>query len=209
MRGAFKGHIAAVAPLLARIWRSTPSWLRGTVTWAINGKVMVGVSGLLLDDSNQILLLRHRFHDAGIWGMPGGWLSPGETICDCWRREVKEELDLDTAVEGMICHRATRRTLEFFLLGRISGGQVKIDPVEILEARFFSVEQLPPMERFHLRLIGETFLDLKEAERAGAVESARLARVGGDNSKAGETLHAPNREEQENAGRAKGDRPRA
>ena len=209
MRGAFKGHIAAVAPLLARIWRSTPSWLRGTVTWAINGKVMVGVSGLLLDDSNQILLLRHRFHDAGIWGMPGGWLSPGETICDCWRREVKEELDLDTAVEGMICHRATRRTLEFFLLGRISGGQVKIDPVEILEARFFSVEQLPPMERFHLRLIGETFLDLKEAERAGAVESARLARVGGDNSKAGETLHAPKREEQENAGRAKGDGPRA
>ena len=80
---------------------------------------MVGVSGLLLDDSDQILLLRHRFHEAGIWGMPGGWLSPGETISDCWRREVKEELDLNTAVEAMICHRATRRTLEFFLLGRI------------------------------------------------------------------------------------------
>lgn len=209
MRGTFKGQIAALAPLLARIWRSTPNWLRGTVTWAINGKVMVGVSGLLLDDSNQILLLRHRFHDARIWGMPGGWLSPGETICECWRREVKEELDLNTAVEAVICHRATRRTLEFFLLGRISGGQLKIDPVEILEARFFCVDKLPPMERFHLRLIGETFRDLKEAERAGAVESAGLARVGGDNGKAGETLHAPDREEQENADRAKGDGPLA
>lgn len=203
------GQFAAVAPLLARVWRSTPNWLRGTVTWAINGKVMVGVSGLLLDDSNQILLLRHRFHDARIWGMPGGWLSPGETICDCWRREVKEELNLNTAVEAVICHRATRRTLEFFLLGRISGGQLKIDPVEILEAQFFSVEKLPPMERFHLRLIGETFRDLREAETAGAVESARLARVGGDSGRAGKTLHAPDREELGNAGRAKGDGPLA
>ena len=60
--------------------------------------------------------------------MPGGWLAPGETIFDCWRREVNEELALDVAIDGILCHRATKRTLEFFLLGRISGGQTDDRP---------------------------------------------------------------------------------
>lgn len=153
MKGAKMGLLAKTAPLLARIWRRTPQWLRGVVTWTVAGKVIVGVSGVLLADSGQILLLSHRFHRPGIWGMPGGWLAPGETIFDCWRREVSEELALDVAIDGILCHRATRRTLEFFLLGRISGGQLTIDPVEIVEARFFSVENLPPMERFHLGVV--------------------------------------------------------
>ena len=199
------GQIAVAAPMLARVWNRAPNWLRGSITWMINGKVMVGVCGVLLDDSDQILLLRHRFHKAGYWGMPGGWLSPGETICDCWRREIKEELDLDAVVDSVICHRATRRTLEFYLLGRISGGQLEIDPVEILEARFFCAEELPPMEGYHLRVIGETFHNLREAEGAGGVDSAGRTRVGGD--EAGEASQFPGREVLENAGRAKGDLP--
>ena len=85
--------------------------------------------------------------------MPGGWLSPGETIFDCWRREVREELALDIVVEEIISHRATPRTLEFFLLGRIGGGQLTIDPVEIVEVRFFPPEELPPMKTFHHEVI--------------------------------------------------------
>ena len=199
------GQIAVAAPMLARVWNRAPNWLRGSITWMINGKVMVGVCGMLLDDSDQILLLRHRFHNAGYWGMPGGWLSPGETICECWHREIKEELDLDAVVDSVICHRATRRTLEFILLGRISGGQMKIDPVEILEARFFWGEELPPMESYHLRVIGETFQSLREAEGAGRVDSSGRTRVDGD--EAGEASRIPGREVLENAGRAKGDLP--
>ncbi len=145
--------MANVVPLLARIWRNSPSPVRTAVTWAINGKVIVGVSGVLLTDSQQVLLLRHRFHQAGIWGMPGGWLAPGETIFACWRREVREELALEVVIEDIVCHRSTSRTLEFFLLGRIDGGQLAIDPVEILEARLFSQHELPPMERFHKKVV--------------------------------------------------------
>jgi ADP-ribose pyrophosphatase YjhB (NUDIX family) len=132
---------------------------------------------VLLDDADQVLLLRHRFHDSRAWGMPGGWLSPGEDIFACWRREIREELALDAEVEGIICHRSTRRTLEFYLLGRISGGQLKIDPLEILEARFFAAEDLPPMERFCASVIGRA---LGSRLGVGAVgtsgnSSARLA----------------------------------
>ena len=147
------GLLTKISPLLACIWRKAPQWLRGVVTWTINGKLIVGVTGVLLTDSDQILLLRHRFHHTAFWGLPGGWLSPGETIFDCWRREVREELALDVLVEEIVCHRATPRTLEFFLLGRVDGGQLKIDPVEIVEARYFTAEELPPMEKFHQLVI--------------------------------------------------------
>ena len=95
-------QLGRMAPLAAGIWRRAPQWLRGAVTWMIAGKVIVGVSGVLLNEEGQVLLLRHRFHNNRIWGLPGGWLSPGETVYECWRREVKEELALGD-VSGSGC----------------------------------------------------------------------------------------------------------
>ena len=172
-------QLSRIAPLAACIWRRTPQWLRGAITWAVNGKVIVGVSGVLLNEEGQVLLLRHRFHNNRIWGLPGGWLSPGETVYDCWRREVKEELALDTSVEGMVCHRAKRHVLAFYLLGRIRGGQLKIDPVEILEARFFAVDELPPMELFSTQVISRALIQIEEAmDTSGAGRSDRTRRSG-------------------------------
>lgn len=163
------GQLSRIAPLAAGIWRRAPRWLRGAITWTVNGKVIVGVSGVLLNEDSQVLLLRHRFHNHRIWGLPGGWLSCGETIYDCWRREVKEELALDTSIEAIVCHRATRHVLEFYLLGRIRGGQLKIDPVEILEARFFAAAELPPMESFSTQVIKKALLQVEEAMKTSRV----------------------------------------
>lgn len=165
------GLIATVIPLLARIWRMAPPLLRGAITWAVTGKVIVGVSGVLLTDAQQVLLLRHRFHQPGIWGMPGGWLSPGETIFACWRREVREELALEIVVEEIIGHRSTSRTLEFFLLGRISGGQLTIDPIEIVEARLFSEHELPPMEQFHKKVIDQAMGARRKCQSGDGIRS--------------------------------------
>lgn len=165
-------ELTRIAPLAASLWRVAPNWLRGAVTWMINGKVLVGVSGALLNDENQVLLLRHRFHNTRIWGLPGGWLSRGETVYDCWRREVKEELALEVSVEAILCHRAFRRTLEFYLLGRISGGQLRIDPVEILEARYFSPDGLPPMESFSQGVVRQAYRQLERERTADAGEGS-------------------------------------
>ncbi len=165
-------QLTGMAPMAAGIWRRAPRWLRGAVTWGVTGKVIVGVSGILLNSDEQVLLLRHRFHNTRLWGLPGGWLSPRETIYDCWRREVKEELALEASVEGLVCHQATGRILEFYLLGRISGGQLEIDPVEILEARFFEADSLPPMESFGRWVIGQAFLQVGEG-----LETRRVGRT--------------------------------
>jgi len=164
--------LTRIAPLAASLWRVSPQWLRGAVTWMVNGKILVGVSGALLNDKDQVLLLRHRFHNTRIWGLPGGWLSRGETVYDCWRREVKEELDLEVSVETILCQRAFRHTLEFYLLGRIKGGQMRIDRVEILEARLFSPDDLPPMEGFSQGIVRQAYRQMEEERTAKAGEAS-------------------------------------
>lgn len=164
-------RLFGLAPLIAAIWRRTPGRLRGLVTWTVTGKVIVGVSGVLLDGSDRVLLARHRFHSPKAWGLPGGWLNPGESVFCCWRREVKEELNLDVAVDGILFQRAVGRSLEFYLVGRICGGDLQLDRVELLEANSFGSEELRgpdvPMTRLHRQLALRALGGAREAEGSG------------------------------------------
>ncbi len=201
--------LARIAPLAASIWRVAPNWLRGAVTWMINGKVLVGVSGALLNEENQVLLLRHRFHNTRIWGLPGGWLSRGETVYDCWRREVNEELALDLSVEAILCHRAFRHTLEFYLLGRIKGGRMRIDPVEILEARFFSSDDLPPMEPHVAKIIRKAVIHLEGKMAANTGDRSGQTLIGSSGEMARERNLTSGQEEPQQGAGAEGDGLRA
>lgn len=61
----------------------------------------VSVKGLVRDANGGLLLVRER---SDTWDLPGGGLDHGETITDALRREFREELAVDIAIQHDSCH---------------------------------------------------------------------------------------------------------
>lgn len=89
-------------------------------------KRRVGVRAIIWYD-NKLLAVRHKSKETGgakdFWAIPGGGLDPSESLEDCLRREVYEELGIE-AVPGRLLFIqqfvSTRQDydeeLEFFFL---------------------------------------------------------------------------------------------
>ncbi len=52
------------------------------------------------DDDGRVLL--HRRSDDGAWGLPGGWVVPGESALACALRECLEETGWEVASTGLL-----------------------------------------------------------------------------------------------------------
>ncbi len=130
--------------LLVKIWRllhGTPQWY---ILWFFHPKFIVGVSGVVLNEQQQILLQRHRFWKPGSWGLPSGYANRSERLEDTLRREVREETGYEITVSRRLrMVSGYRLRLEVSFLAHLVGGQFQLDPKEVIEARFFSLDELP------------------------------------------------------------------
>ena len=130
--------------LLVRLWRmlrGTPQWY---ILWVAHAKFIIGVSGVIVNEQGQILLLRHRFWRAGSWGLPSGYANRNETLEDTLRREVREETGLSIEVTRQLrMVSGFRLRLEVSFMGKLTGGTLQIDPKEIIDIQFFPREALP------------------------------------------------------------------
>jgi ADP-ribose pyrophosphatase YjhB (NUDIX family) len=130
--------------LLLRVWRTLRGPWQWRLLWLLHAKFMVGVAGVIYDEAGQALLLRHRFWPEGSWGLPGGYVNRGETLEAALAREVYEETGYRIEVERLLqVVSGFNLRLEVHYLARIHGGSQRIDPREILEARFFAPTDLP------------------------------------------------------------------
>lgn len=66
----------------------------------------VGAVGALVDHEGRVLVARHAYRTDFPWGLPGGFVDPGETPPRAVVREFTEELGIDVEVERLlICDR--------------------------------------------------------------------------------------------------------
>jgi len=105
------------------------------------------VAVLLRDDAARVLLVRQTDH--GQWGLLGGAIDPGESPHDAVVRESREEVGLDVIVGDVVAalggrayeveydngDRVAYVTIVFN--GRVGGGELRPDGVEVVEARWF------------------------------------------------------------------------
>jgi ADP-ribose pyrophosphatase YjhB (NUDIX family) len=112
-----------------------------------------GASAAILDQSGRILLQRRGDFDA--WGLPGGALDTGETLAQTVIRETREEIGLDVVPVRLLRAHAGHHWVfpnhdVVYPVGalfacRVTGGRLRPDGHETLEARYFAPGELPPL----------------------------------------------------------------
>lgn len=145
--------------LIARLWRSIGGSLQWRLLWISQAKFMVGVTGVVRDGDGRVLLLRHRLWPEGRqWGLPTGFAIRGETFQDTVVREVREETGLEVRVGELVrLNSGYQLRVEVAYEAELVGGTMRIDPREILEARWFTTDDLPEetLEAHRLLILGK------------------------------------------------------
>ncbi|MET8985801.1 NUDIX domain-containing protein [Nonomuraea wenchangensis] len=145
--------------LVARLWRLIRGPLQWRLLWLYHAKFMVGVTGIVRDADDRVLLLRHRMWPPDRqWGCPTGYANKSETFEDTIVREVREETGLQVKVGRLLYLKSGYKLrVEAAYEALLIGGTLKIDPAEILEATWFSPHQLPDgLQESHRLLIEQT-----------------------------------------------------
>lgn len=115
--------------------------------------ILVGVTVAVINDKQQILL---QERNDGLWGTPGGIMELGESTEETGRREVLEETGIEISKMSLVdvysgkqYYRKLANGDEFYPVticyrtSDIVGGTLKPDGIESLDAKFFSMNELP------------------------------------------------------------------
>lgn len=113
-----------------------------------------GVRVIILDEDNNMLMIRQHHENKDIWMVPGGGIEEDESSIEAAVREVKEETGLDVEIGRLIWHveEVSDRGQRFvnFFTGKIAGGNLALgeDPEfdethQVLrEVRFMSKDEV-------------------------------------------------------------------
>lgn len=131
--------------VLSLLWKLIPQGLKVWLIQRLVPTFLVGVSGVILNEKSQVLLVRHVFRNYDRWALPGGWLQPGEIPSMGLERELQEELGM--TIKPISCIRVQTETnpnqIQFvFKCNTSLALPSTIASLELAEARFFSRSEL-------------------------------------------------------------------
>lgn len=94
---------------------------------------------------NKILLASEPGFSSGLHGVLAGFVEPGESLEDCVRREVREEVGIEVANVAYFGSQPWPfpDSLMLAFTAEYAGGEIRIDESEILSAGWFAPDELP------------------------------------------------------------------
>ncbi|XP_071496881.1 uncharacterized protein [Diadema antillarum] len=107
----------------------------------------IGAGGCVLNEKNEILVIKELYGKLTTWKLPGGAVEPGEDLGDAVCREVREETGVQTKFISLSCFRHLHR----FRFGRSDiyfvchleplSSKIKKNKQEIAECQWMPVEE--------------------------------------------------------------------
>ncbi len=142
---------------LAKLWKALhlPKGLQLLAMRFLQDQFLVGVTGIIFNDKNEVLLFKHIYRSHA-WSLPGGYLKSGEHPREALEREIKEESGLVVSVDESLKTRTDRDTarLDMCYIGVLIGGD--FTPThEVSEYGFFKQDKFPLLRKNQLFLIDE------------------------------------------------------
>jgi mutator protein MutT len=126
--------------------------------------VTVVVVAAVIEQDGRFLVTRRQagVHLAGIWEFPGGKIDADETHTDALRRELREELDVDVTVGGLLLattHPYPDTTVTLYFYRCTLEGRAR--PMLGQEMRWVDRDELrtlgfPPADEDLIRLLTQT-----------------------------------------------------
>jgi 8-oxo-dGTP diphosphatase len=121
---------------------------------------LLTVDGVVVEAGAVLLIRRRNPPFAGRYALPGGFVDVGETVEAAVVREVREETGLDTAIERLLgvysdpARDPRGHTVSVtYLLRRRGGTLAGADDAD--DARFFSLDGLPPLAFDHAHILAD------------------------------------------------------
>ncbi len=141
--------------------------------------VRLSVSAVVRRNTEGSELLLMRRSDNGLWGLPGGYVEPGESVSEATAREVYEETGYEIEIGRLVgVYSDPKRqviaypngnrvqAVNLCFEGRVVGQGEPTTPEETLEVGFFPDSALP-----------EDFVPIHSVRIEDATRSAREAAV--------------------------------
>jgi 8-oxo-dGTP diphosphatase len=133
--------------LAAGLWRAAPLFVRRAGVWLTQPRFTVTAGAVVCDERGRVLLLRHVLRKGSGWGVPGGFMKPGEQPDEAIRREIREETGLELERVELAFVRALGGVRQVEIIFR---AEMKADALarvdknfEIDRAEWFALDSLP------------------------------------------------------------------
>lgn len=114
--------------------------------WRLARPELTGVCVIAQDDAGRVLLLRQSYGTTR-WVLPGGGVGWGENVATAAEREFREEVGCDLAVlsfAGISAEELHGTANAVHVFTARLAGTPQVDGREIVEARLFALDALPP-----------------------------------------------------------------
>lgn len=122
----------------------------GMLTFMNDIQMVPVVAGCVLTRDGKYLLVQEKQQKVyGQWNLPAGRVDAGESIEDAAIRETKEESGFDVTLGEKISieHSASVHPVLHAFKADIIGGDLHIDTEELLDAKWFSLEEIKALDR--------------------------------------------------------------